>query len=61
MRKDYEDAMNTVACTMGLEATETITFYKTLEDFPGLSNEDLADMIRMALTPRPHLLEDVEY
>lgn len=60
MRKDYEDAMNTVACTMGLEATETIILYRTLEKFPDLSSEDLADLVRIAITPLEDLLEEIE-
>lgn len=59
MRKDYEDALNTVIRTMGLEATETIVFYETLENFPDLSTEDLADLVRISITPLEDLLEEI--
>jgi pyoverdine/dityrosine biosynthesis protein Dit1 len=60
MRKDYEDALNTVICTMGLEATETIVFCETLENFPDLSSEDFADLVRISITPLEDLLEEIE-
>lgn len=60
MRKEYFDAMNTVICTMGLEAPETIAFCRTLEDFPNLSNEDLADLVRISINPLADLLEEIE-
>ena len=59
MRKDYEDALNTVIRTMGLEATETIVFCETLENFPDLSTEGLADLVRISITPLEDLLEKI--
>jgi hypothetical protein len=45
---------------MGLEATETIVFCETLENFPDLSSEDLADLVRISITPLEDLLEEIE-